>query len=213
VPAPADPAKAPRGATWVTRQGVYIDRIASAWLIRRFIDPVAHFKFVAPEGYRPRPGELRFDMFEAEYTHEGDTCTFETLLTRFALGDRALRLIAEIVHDIDCKETKFGRPETPGIERLIAGIAKQNPEDDGPIALAGQMQQDLAAQRRWISAQACTECLALAQRAPGPLAAQLAMYLGWVPARGLGATLVSLALGGPSFLRVHVLSRLHVRFG
>src|SRR5207249_9550599 len=130
VPAPADPAKAPRGATWVTRQGVYIDRIASAWLIRRFIDPVAHFKFVAPEGYRPRPGELRFDMFEAEYTHEGDTCTFETLLTRFGLGDRALRLIAEIVHDIDCKETKFGRPETPGIERLIAGIAKQNPEDD-----------------------------------------------------------------------------------
>ena len=130
VPAPADPAQAPRGATWVTRQGVYIDRIASAWLIRRFIDPAAHFKFVAPEGYRPRPGELRFDMFEAEYTHEGDTCTFETLLTRFGLGDRALRLIAEIVHDIDCKETKFGRPETPGIERLIAGIAKQNPEDD-----------------------------------------------------------------------------------
>src|SRR5213595_910796 len=119
-----------RRATWVTRQGVYIDRIASAWLIRRFIDPAAHFKFVAPEGYRPRPGELRFDMFEAEYTHEGDTCTFETLLTRFGLGDRALRLIAEIVHDIDCKETKFGRPETPGIERLIAGIAKQNPEDD-----------------------------------------------------------------------------------
>src|SRR5881296_313240 len=129
VPAPAHPAQAPRGTTWVTRQGVYIDRIASAWLIRRFIDPKAQFKFVAAEGYRPRPGELRFDMFEAEYTHEGDTCTFETLLTRFGLGDRALRLIAEIVHDIDCKETKFGRPETLGIERLIAGIAKQHPED------------------------------------------------------------------------------------
>src|SRR5438094_4590051 len=129
-PPPAHPARAPRGATWVTREGVYIDRIASAWLIGRFIDPKARFKFVAPEGYRPRPGELRFDMFEAEYTHEGDACTFETLVARFGLGDRALRLIAEIVHDIDCKETKFGRPETPGIERLIAGIAKQNPEDD-----------------------------------------------------------------------------------
>src|SRR5205809_70480 len=129
VPGPAPLARAPRGATWVTRQGVYIDRIASAWLIRRFIDAEAQFKLVAPEGYRPRPGELRFDMFEAEYTHEGEACTFETLVTRFGLGDPALRIIAEIVHDIDCKEAKFGRPETPGIERLIAGIGKQHAED------------------------------------------------------------------------------------
>ncbi len=123
------PTEAPRGVTWVTRQGVHIDRIASAWLIRRFIDVEAQFKFVAPEGYRPRPGELRFDMFEAEYTHEGEACTFETLVTRFGLGDRALRVIAEIVHDIDCKEAKFGRPETPGIEWVIAGIGKQHAED------------------------------------------------------------------------------------
>ena len=129
VPAPAPLARAPRGATWVTRQGVYIDRIASAWLIRRFIDAEARFKLVAPEEYRPRLGELRFDMFEAEYTHEGEACTFETLVTRFGLGDPALRIIAEIVHDIDCKEAKFGRPETPGIERLIAGIGKQHAED------------------------------------------------------------------------------------
>ena len=129
VPAPARAAPAPRGARWVTREGVYIDRIASAWLIGRFIDPKARFKFVAAEGYRPRPGELRFDMFEAEYTHEGDTCTFETLVARFGLGDRALRIIAEIVHDIDCKEAKFGRPEAPGVERLIAGIAQQHARD------------------------------------------------------------------------------------
>ena len=134
VPTPAHPAKAPRRATWVTRQGVYIDRIASAWLIRRFVDPEAQFKFVAPEGYRPRPGELRFDMFEAEYTHEGDACTFETLVARFGLGDRALRVIAEIVHDIDCKEAKFGRPEASGVERLIAGIAKQHAEDGARLA-------------------------------------------------------------------------------
>ena len=128
-PAPPSPAAAPHGATWVTRQGVYIDRIASAWLIARFIDSEAQFKFVVPEGYRPRPGELRFDMFEADYTHEGDACTFETLVTRFGLADRALRVIAEIVHDIDCKEAKFGRPEAPGVERLIAGLARQHAED------------------------------------------------------------------------------------
>ena len=128
-PAPPSPDPVPRGATWVTRQGVYIDRIASAWLVRRFIDPRAQFKFVTPEGHRRRPGELRFDMFEAEYTHEGKACTFETLVTRFGLADPALRVIAEIVHDIDCKETTFGRPETPGVERLLAGIAKQHAED------------------------------------------------------------------------------------
>src|SRR6266550_3054297 len=132
-PPPAHPTKAPRGATWVTREGVYIDRIASAWLIGRFIDSKAQFKFVA-EGYRPRPGELRFDMFEAEYTHEGDACTFETLVARFGLGNRALRVIAEIVHDIDCKEAKFGRPEASGIERLIAGIATQHAEDTARLA-------------------------------------------------------------------------------
>lgn len=133
-PTPSSSAAAPRGATWVTREGVYIDRIASAWLIRRFIDPESQFKFVAPEGYRPRPGEVRFDMFEAEYTHEGDACTFETLVTRFGRSDPALRVIAEIVHDIDCKEAKFGRPESPGIERLIAGVAKQHADDRARLA-------------------------------------------------------------------------------
>lgn len=133
------PAEAPRGATWVTRQGVYIDRIASAWLIRRFIDPDARFKFVAPEGCRPRAGELRFDMFEAEYTHEGEVCTFETLATRFGIGDPAIRVIAQIVHDIDCKEATFGRPETPGIDRLIAGIAKQHAEDTARLELGAAL--------------------------------------------------------------------------
>src|SRR5205807_493755 len=135
----AHPAQAPRGATWVTREGVYIDRIASAWLIGRFIDPKARFKFVAAEGYRPRPAELRFDMFEAEYTHEGDACTFETLLARFGLGDRALRVIAEIVHDIDCKDAKFGRPEASGVERLIAGIAQQHVKDTARLAHGGAL--------------------------------------------------------------------------
>jgi len=118
-----------RGRTWVTRRGVFVDRIASAWLIKRFIDPDARFKFVAPEGYVPRKGELRFDMFEAEYTHEGDRCTFETLLRRLRLRDPALRAIAEIVHDIDCKDAKFGRGEAAGVERLLGGIARESATD------------------------------------------------------------------------------------
>jgi chromate transporter len=83
----------------------------------------------------------------------------------------------------------------------------------GPIALAGHMQQDLVEQRGWIRAQEYKEGLALAQLAPGPLAAQLAMYLGWVRARALGATFVALAFVGPSFVMVLVLSELYVRFG
>ncbi len=118
-----------RGRTWVTRRSVFVDRIASAWLIRRFIDPEARFKFVAPEGYEPQAGELRFDMYEAEYTHEGDLCTFETLIARFRLADPALRPIAEMVHDIDCKDQKFERSETPGVARLLAGIAGETADD------------------------------------------------------------------------------------
>ena len=112
-----------RDRTWVTRQGVYVDRIASAWLIRRFIDPQARFKFVSGKGYRPQAGELRFDMFEAEFTHEGDKCTFEVLLERGALKDPALRAIAEIIHDIDLKDDKFGRTEVAGIRTLVEGIS------------------------------------------------------------------------------------------
>ena len=129
----------PRGAMWVTREGVYVDRIASAWLIRRFIDPAARFKFVTPKGYRPQPGELRFDMFEAEYTHEGEACTFEMLTTRFGLMDPALRAIGEIVHDIDYKEPTFGRPETAGVERLLSGIARQHAEDTARLTLGAAL--------------------------------------------------------------------------
>ena len=123
-----------RDRTWVTRQGVYVDRIASAWLIRRFIDPQARFKFVSGKGYRPDPGELRFDMFEAEFTHEGDKCTFEVLLERCAPKDAALRAIAEIIHDIDLKDDKFGRTEVAGIRTLIEGISVATKDDSDRIA-------------------------------------------------------------------------------
>src|SRR5207302_7386014 len=94
VDSKADSLETLRGRTWVTREGVHVDRIGSAWLIRRFIDPDAHFKFVSGKAYRPDEGELRFDMFRAEFTHVGDKCTFEVLLDRIALNDPALRAIA-----------------------------------------------------------------------------------------------------------------------
>jgi len=123
-----------QGRVWVTRTGVHIDRMASAWLIRRCIDDRARFKFVPGRGYRPEPDELRFDMFDAEFTHEGDLCTFEVLLRAFGIADRALGAIAEVVHDIDLKESKFGRPETAGVDHLITGIAWTTPDDEGRLA-------------------------------------------------------------------------------
>jgi hypothetical protein len=123
-----------RRRVWVTRKGIHVDRIASAWLIRRFVDPRARFKFVAAKGYVPAAKEIRFDMFEADFTHEGEACTFEVLIARLGLDDRALLPIAEIVHDIDLKDAKFDRPETAGVDRLIAGIAMATDDDEARLA-------------------------------------------------------------------------------
>jgi hypothetical protein len=148
-PAPLEGAPASRskttGKTWVTRTGVHIDRIASAWLIRRFIDTDASFKFVAAKGYVPLPGELRFDMFEAEYSHEGDRCTFETLMVRFAIEVPGLRELAEIIHDIDLKDSKFSRPETVGLAACILGICKLNSDDELRIAQGSTLLDGLLA--------------------------------------------------------------------
>jgi hypothetical protein len=143
APSAARPPETLRNRTWVTREGVYTDRIASAWLIRRFIDPEARFKFVSGKGYRPKEGELRFDMFEAEFTHEGDKCTFEVLLDRCGLKDAALRAIAEIVHDVDLKDGKFGRTEVAGIRTLIEGIGATTSDDTQRIARGTEVFNDL----------------------------------------------------------------------
>ncbi len=132
-----------RERTWVTRKGIHVDRMASGWLIRRFIDRDARFKFVPAKDYRPEPGELRFDMFEAEFTHEGDRCTFEVLLARFGLDAPGLRAIAEIVHDIDLKDSKFTRQDALGFERLVAGIAMAHREDEARLERACAVLDDL----------------------------------------------------------------------
>jgi hypothetical protein len=143
MPSAAMPPQAVHKRTWVTRIGIHVDRMASAWLIQRFIDPEARFKFVPAKGYRPEPGELRFDMFEAEFTHEGDNCTFEVLLARFSLDDPGLRPIAEIIHDLDLKDGKFGRQDALGFERLVTGIAIAHKDDDVRLARATAVLDDL----------------------------------------------------------------------
>lgn len=136
-------ADAYRSRTWVTRRGVHVDRMASAWLIRRFIDPEARFKYVPSRGYEPEPGELRFDMFDAEFTHEGDRCTFEVLLDRTGLEDAALCAISEVVHDVDLKDAKFGRREADGITVVVAAIAMAHGSDEERVARGAALFEDL----------------------------------------------------------------------
>jgi hypothetical protein len=126
-----------KGRVWVTRQDVHVDRIASAWLIRRFIDRKARFRFVPARGYRPKRGELRFDMYEGEFTHEGGDCTFEVLRRRFDLDDPALVALGEMVHDIDCKDGKFGRAETAGLRRLVQGVVAASDQDAARLEQGG----------------------------------------------------------------------------
>ena len=124
----------PRGATWVTRKTVHVDRIGSAWLIRRYIDPAGRFKFVNAAGYRPAKKEIRFDMFEAEFTHIGASCTFEVLMHAFGLGrNRALTAVAEIVHDIDCKDDTFGREETRETDDALRELYSRYTSDDARL--------------------------------------------------------------------------------
>lgn len=147
-PAPAEVGAATidyRGRTWVTRQGVRVDRIASAWLIRRFVDPEARFKLVPPIGHVPGPGEVRFDMFEAEFSHQGDACTFETLCARLRVTAPGLRAVAEIVHDIDLKDQKFCRPETAGVAALIEGLCLAVRSDEERLDLGARLFEHLLA--------------------------------------------------------------------
>jgi len=124
-----------RGRTWVTRPGVKIDRMASAWFIRRFVDPKARFRFADPAAPR-KDGELRFDMVGGDFTHEEDRCTLETLVRRVGLPDKRVRAIAEMVHDLDLKDSKYGRAETAGVRMVLDGIMARTDNDDERIERA-----------------------------------------------------------------------------
>ena len=121
-------AKNYRGKTWLTRPRPEIDRVGSAWLIRRFIDPRAKFVFAAAV---PANREIiPFDMVDVEFSHHGDCCTFETLIRRFGNEDKAVRKIAEMIHDADLEDEKFQRSECIGIDRVLKGWAKSGMSDD-----------------------------------------------------------------------------------
>jgi len=117
------------GRLWMTRPRPGIDRVSSAWLIRRFIDPRARFVFGAEPG--AHPDAIPFDMFCPQgFGHRGEDCTFETLFKQFAIRDRRVKRIAEIIHDADLGDEKFGRPEGHGLDKVLNGWAQQELPDD-----------------------------------------------------------------------------------
>src|SRR5262245_3065446 len=117
----------PRGTTWVTRPRPHIDRIASAWLIKRFCDPDATFAF-ADAADAARKG-VPFDVLGADFGHQGEDCTFETLAKRYGIKDRRLRHIAEIVHEADLRDGKFTRSEAVGVDLAISGLVEAVADD------------------------------------------------------------------------------------
>jgi hypothetical protein len=116
-----------RSKLWITRPRPEIDRVGSAWLIRKFIDP--HAKFVFANATSEAPEAIPYDMFEVEFSHHGDCCTFETFIERFGIRDRAVRRLAELIHDADLEDDKFHRLEGFGVEQVFKGFAKQGLSD------------------------------------------------------------------------------------
>ena len=117
-----------RNKIWLTRPRPEIDRVGSAWLIRKFIDPNAKFIFNGKASTYPKA--VSFDMLDAEFSHQGEDCTFETLTRRFAIRDKIVRKIGEMIHDADLDDTRFQRVEAIGIDRVLKGWAKQGLTDE-----------------------------------------------------------------------------------
>lgn len=113
---------------WMTRPRPGIDRVSSAWLIRRFIDPKARFVFGADPSIHA--DAIPFDMFcEQGFGHRGEDCTFETLSKQFSIRSGKIRRIAQIIHDADLGDEKFGRQEGLGLDKVLDGWAKQDLPD------------------------------------------------------------------------------------
>ena len=113
--------------TWVTRPRPEIDRCASAWFIRRFVDVSAKFLFANKRTEGPKV--IKFDMLEADFTHEGDRCTFETLCLRFGVKQKPVLELAKMIHDADLEDGKFGRVEAVGIDLMLKGLAQMGKSD------------------------------------------------------------------------------------
>jgi hypothetical protein len=124
-----------QGKIWVTRPRPEIDRVACAWLIRGSIDPKATFKFATNAD--SIAGGIPFDYAHGEFSHHGEDCTFETLLARFGIADKALRKIGEMIHDADLEDEKFQRPECVGLDRILKGWAKRGMPDEEILIRGG----------------------------------------------------------------------------
>jgi hypothetical protein len=124
------------GKTWLTRPRPEIDRVGSAWLIRNFIDPEAKFVFANdPAKHRDA---IPYDMFEVEFSHHGDDCTFETLVKRFGIADKAVWKLAEMVHDADLEDGKFQTTECIGIDRVLKGWGKSGLSEEELLRRGGE---------------------------------------------------------------------------
>jgi hypothetical protein len=132
APAPTLDLATLRGRRWVTRPRPHVDRIASAWLIRRFIDAQAEFVF-APPGEFPADA-IPFDAPGVELSHHGEDCTFETLVKRARLRDRRLARLAEVVHEADLRDGKYAHDEARGIDVAIRALLAASPDDHQVLA-------------------------------------------------------------------------------
>jgi hypothetical protein len=130
-----------KGRVWVTRPRPGVDRSASAWLIRRFVDKNARFTF-APENRVPS-NAVPFDMYHGGFGHRGDNCTFETLQKDFKIRDHRVKVISEIIHDADLADGKFGRKEGYGVDEVLKGWAKQGIADHELLARGMQLIEGL----------------------------------------------------------------------
>lgn len=137
---------AKRGALWVTRARPHVDRCGTAWLVKRFVDPKARFRFLAPGAASPR-GAIGFDMPEGQHGHRGKLCTFEALMRDEGLNkDPALRRVAALVHDVDFHALR--EPEGPGLDAVLNGLLLHEPDDRAVLARAFDVFDALYARER-----------------------------------------------------------------
>jgi hypothetical protein len=131
---------------WATRANCHVDRAACAWLVRRFIDPAAEFVFVSDPDEVPAEA-IPFDMRGAELSHHDGSCSFETFLDRYGLGDPALHAVARIVHEADVGDERYDAPEAAGLDAIVRGLAVGR-DDEALLAAAAVLFDALYANAR-----------------------------------------------------------------
>ena len=121
---------------WITRERVKVDRVACPWLIKKFVDPKAEFLFVPPDqvlNIAEREGATPFDVPDAELGHIDGKCSFEAFVSKYAIADPAIALLARIVHGADVSDDLYGQPEAPGLKAIAEGFQRMGLKDDHEI--------------------------------------------------------------------------------